>query len=233
MTDDAIRKGANTWVMKQMSFLLIFLLPMLFVSAGTLRWFNGWLQFILYVIVVIVQIAVLMPRHAALLAERSRGQKGTKSWDWALATFAAAWLPMATWIVAGIDFRNGWTPPHSAWLIAAGALVWLAGYALTIWAMASNNFFSATVRIQEERGHTVAMGGPYRFVRHPGYVGAILFQLVTPLILGSWWAAIPSTLAAFLYIVRTGLEDRTLIAELQGYEAYTRQTKYRLIPGIW
>ena len=107
------------------------------------------------------------------------------------------------------------------------------GWALLLWATASNAYFDTTVRIQEERGHTVQTGGPYRYVRHPGYVAAMLYQLSTPLLLGSWWALIPMILSVPLYLLRTALEDKTLQEELDGYKAYTEQTHYRLLPGIW
>ena len=99
--------------------------------------------------------------------------------------------------------------------------------------MTANAYFSKIVRIQDDRGHTVATGGPYRYVRHPGYTGTVLFELTTPFMLGSLWALIPGALAAILMIVRTALEDRTLQEELDGYKAYTEQTRYRLLPGVW
>jgi len=99
--------------------------------------------------------------------------------------------------------------------------------------MASNAFFSEGVRIQEERGHVVATGGPYRYVRHPGYVGAMLAQLATPFLLGSPWAFVPGVGSVALYAVRTHLEDRTLIEELPGYREYARRIRYRLLPGVW
>jgi protein-S-isoprenylcysteine O-methyltransferase Ste14 len=97
----------------------------------------------------------------------------------------------------------------------------------------ANRFFSGHVRIQKERGHTVQTGGPYRFVRHPGYVSSIVSYFSYALMLGSLWALIPAALSGSLFVVRTALEDRTLQDELAGYQAYTRQTRYRLIPGIW
>ena len=106
-------------------------------------------------------------------------------------------------------------------------------YALIVWAMAANAFFSKVVRIQDDRGHTVATGGPYRIVRHPGYVGGILFELATPIMLGSWWALIPGGFTALFFVVRTALEDKTLHEELPGYAEYAQQTRYRLLPGIW
>ena len=116
---------------------------------------------------------------------------------------------------------------------AGGLLLTLLGYALFLWAMASNAFFAEGVRIQEERGHTVATGGPYRYVRHPGYVGAIVAQLATPLLLESPWAVIPSAGSAGLYVLRTCLEDRTLVEELPGYREYARRVRCRLLPGVW
>jgi protein-S-isoprenylcysteine O-methyltransferase Ste14 len=89
------------------------------------------------------------------------------------------------------------------------------------------------VRIQAERGHAVAAGGPYRVVRHPGYAGTILTQLAVPFLLGSLWGLIPAALSAALFVVRTGLEDKTLMAELLGYPEYARHTPNRLVPGVW
>jgi protein-S-isoprenylcysteine O-methyltransferase Ste14 len=89
------------------------------------------------------------------------------------------------------------------------------------------------VRIQEDRGHTVATGGPYHLVRHPGYLGFIAASMATPVSVGSLWALIPAGVASALLVLRTALEDRTLHAELDGYREFARQTRYRLLPGIW
>ena len=107
------------------------------------------------------------------------------------------------------------------------------GYTLVVWATAANAFFAQTVRIQRERGHAVATGGPYQFMRHPGYAGTILFELAVPVMLGSWWALVPGSLVALLIIIRTALEDRTLQKELDGYQEYAKRVHYRLLPGIW
>jgi protein-S-isoprenylcysteine O-methyltransferase Ste14 len=115
----------------------------------------------------------------------------------------------------------------------AGLVFNLIGYGLFLWAMVSNAFFSEGVRVQEERGHRVATGGPYQYVRHPGYAGAILAGLATPFLLGSLWGLILATVSATLYVIRTGLEDRTLIEELPGYGEYASQTRHRLVPGVW
>jgi protein-S-isoprenylcysteine O-methyltransferase Ste14 len=135
--------------------------------------------------------------------------------------------------VAGLDVRFGWSPPMSLALHLVGVLGFVLGWALVLWATASNAFFSTTVRIQQERGHTLQTGGPYQFVRHPGYAGGIIYQLATPLLLGSWWAFMPMLLSVPLYVARTTLEDRLLHDELDGYPAYARQVRFRLLPGVW
>jgi protein-S-isoprenylcysteine O-methyltransferase Ste14 len=99
--------------------------------------------------------------------------------------------------------------------------------------MLTNAFFSCTVRIQEERGHVVVSEGPYRYVRHPGYVGFIVSGLVTPIVLDSLWALVPAALAASLLVFRTSLEDSTLRKELSGYDEYAGRVRYRLLPGVW
>ena len=94
-----------------------------------------------------------------------------------------------------------------------------------------NRFYSSVVRIQT--GQEVVQDGPYRFVRHPGYVGGILMAISSSLIFGSLWALIPAGIVVILLIIRTHLEDITLQKELQGYIDYTKKIRYRLLPGIW
>ena len=226
------RRGVMRWLYRQTLFLFV-LAMLLFYSAGTLDWPLGWLEVCLYTFITIVQAVILIPRLPDLLVERSRAQEGTKEWDTLLVSLAATIFPMIVWVVAGLNARFGWKPPMPPWLVVAGVIAWLLGYALLIWCMLSNRFFSATVRIQTERGHQVVSDGPYAIVRHPGYVGAIVFQVATPFLLGSWWALIPGLLSALSYGVRTAFEDRTLQEELDGYRQYAARVRYRLIPGIW
>jgi len=207
----------------------------LFLSAGRLDWVWGWVFLALLAAVLISHVLILVPINPELLAERSRGirQEGAKGWDKWVAVFAAGMGTMGSWLVASLDARFEWSASVPLALHIGGLIGSVLGWALFMWAMGANAFFSEAVRIQEERGHTVITDGPYRYVRHPGYVGAILALLATPLLLGSWWALVPAGLAAIGYIVRTGLEDKTLQEELDGYKDYTRQVRYRLLPGLW
>jgi len=145
----------------------------------------------------------------------------------------AAVGPMAIWITGGLGERYGWPHPPSPTAQIAGVILFAAGCWLVIWAMGSNNYFSTVVRIQRERGHTVASGGPYQYIRHPGYSGMIGFTLAIPLILGSHAAFIPAIATVAVTILRTALEDRTLQRELDGYRGYAGRVRFRLVPGLW
>src|SRR5262249_32772007 len=101
------------------------------------------------------------------------------------------------------------------------------------WAEAVNQFFEKTVRIQTDRGQKVIDTGPYAIVRHPGYVGFMLFFVCSALCLGSVWALIPAGLASGLVVLRTRSEDQTLQAEVPGYQDYAQSVRYKLIPGVW
>lgn len=205
----------------------------LFLAAGTLNWATAWIYFGVFVGLVIVNTFVLLKISPELIAERAEIKEGAKEWDKPLAGVISLFGPLLILLVAGLDYRFSWSPAM-AWQIWVGVLLMMAlGYGFANWAMASNKFFAGLVRIQEERGHTVAMNGPYRFVRHPGYSGWSVAYLMTPLVLGSFWALIPAGLTVVVIIVRTALEDKTLQAELDGYADYAQQVRYRLVPGVW
>lgn len=168
----------------------------------------------------------------ALLVERSQLHEGTQRGDILLAVLMG-YSSVILSVTAGLDRRFGWSPPMPPALPSGVAVIAALGSLLTIWAMASNRFFSGVVRIQAERGHTVVTTGPYRYVRHPGYVGALLFIPATPLILGSLWTLVPAGVLIGAAILRTALEDRFLQTELNGYREYASRVRYRLVPGLW
>jgi protein-S-isoprenylcysteine O-methyltransferase Ste14 len=211
---------------------LVMMAVILFVAAGRWDWWWGWALVILMAAWVIGTGWVVIPRYPQLLADRVRPPKGAKKWDTALMGVVGV-LTLAGYVIAGLDVKNGWTTGISAAMQILALLLVAAGYALTVWATASNAFFSMILRIQTERGHTVATGGPYRFIRHPSYVGQFAVFLAAPIMLGSWWAALTGVVGALLILLRTALEDRTLQAELAGYKEYAAKVRYRLVPGIW
>jgi protein-S-isoprenylcysteine O-methyltransferase Ste14 len=205
----------------------------LFGAAGRLDWVMGWVLVGVYLIWTAATALTIIPTNPEMLAERTGPKEGTKSWDLAIMSIVGV-AELVKYVVARLDMRHGWSPQMPLALQLAGVVVAVLGQdVLLVWSMAANAFFSQTVRIQEELGHTVVTGGPYRYVRHPGYVGSFLFQISTPLILGLLWTFIPSRLVALLTIVRTALEDKTLHEELDGYRDYAAQVRYRLLPGVW
>ena len=205
----------------------------LFLSAGTMNWLMGWIYLALYLLFDIATALLVAPRHPDLLIERTKLGTNVKAWDKILVRLAAGYGPFAIWIVSGLQYRYSWLPeiPMLWQWIAAG--VTAVGFAIVAWAMGANAFFVVTARLQPERGQTVASGGPYRIVRHPGYLGASIFNLTTALMLGSVWALIPGVITVGLFVLRTSLEDKMLQAELVGYQEYTHKTRWRLLPGIW
>jgi protein-S-isoprenylcysteine O-methyltransferase Ste14 len=217
----------------QVSFVMVAQAAVLFLSSGRLRWRAAWAYLAAYLGVIGATALLILPRYPELIAERGRVGKNAKGWDKLLAPAVSLLGPVATLLVAGLDARFGWSRPMARGIQAAAFGLSALGYAMTSWAMVSNRFFSGLVRIQEDRGHTVASGGPYRFVRHPGYVGMATFTLATPLLLGSRQALVPAALTVAALVLRTALEDRTLRRELDGYESYARQVHHRLLPGIW
>jgi protein-S-isoprenylcysteine O-methyltransferase Ste14 len=228
-----IRRGVVAWIAKAFGGL-VFFGAVLFLCAGRMDWPGAWVFLGLFAVASVVHVAILIPTNPGLLGERAKGLRvGTKSWDKVIVSLAAGLLPMVSWIIAGLNVRFEWPPPMGPGLHWLGALGFALGWALVLWATASNAYFDTTVRIREDGGHAVATGGPYRYVRHPGYVGAILYQLATPFLLGSWWALIPMVVSVPLYLLRTALEDRALQKELGGYVEYVGTVRYRLVPGVW
>lgn len=204
---------------------------MLFGAAGTVAWWNAWV-FIVYMMLIGAYTQRLVKKSPGLAEERRTASAKAKQWDLKFVRLINLALP-AMLFVAALDIRFRWLPsvPVSA---SIAALIAMAPAAmLTYRAIAANNFFSSHVRIQADRGHVVVTTGPYRFVRHPGYTGSILFNLLVPVALGSWSALVPGIGTALLLLYRTIKEDRVLMEELSGYITYSKQVRYRLIPGIF
>ena len=208
------------------------LVALIFLPAGSIGWRSGWVFVAILVMAFGASALVLARVNPIIYRARSRFQPGTKGWDKALL---AVMLPVTAAIlpVAALDagrFHWSTVPP---WGIGLGYGALLIGIATTGWAQAVNPHFEPGVRIQSERHHRVIDTGPYRFVRHPGYVGAILLFFGIALALGSLWALVPAAFASALLVLRTAWEDRLLQAELPGYQDYSRRVRWRLIPGLW
>ena len=230
----SVRIAVTRQLLSRTVFYLVFVGGLLFVSAGTLAWPAAWIYLALTAVISIGGGLWLAGHDPALLAERLKPmiQRDQKSWDKLfmpiLLTLWCGWL-----VLMGLDAgRFHWSRMPLAGqilgvgLIAAGSyLVWLT--------FRANSYASPVVKIQKERGHRVVSTGPYAYVRHPMYAGALGFLLGAPLLLGSWWGLAAALLLVLAMAVRAVLEERALTAELDGYADYAARVRYRLVPYLW
>jgi protein-S-isoprenylcysteine O-methyltransferase Ste14 len=218
-------------------FLILFLLMavVMFVSAGTLRWWEAWVYIAQGLVVILHGRIYIIRNRPEMAVERAEAGKreNVQDWDRALMPFTALIGPLLSWVVAGLDFRFGW-PPDLPLAVRSIALVFLfLGGMLGNWAMIANQFFSSQVRLQTDRDHQVVNNGPYRFVRHPGYAGGVLSWVAAFFFFPSYWLAAVSLLVISATVVRTALEDRFLQKNLPGYREYAQSVRFRLLPGVW
>jgi protein-S-isoprenylcysteine O-methyltransferase Ste14 len=205
---------------------------LLFASAGRLDWPRGWICLAVQLFGLAITAILVVRKNPDVIAARARTRADAKGFD---KLFTALYTPLVFVVpaVAGLDaVRFGWSPMpfQTVW---PGVFLYLLAAVPVMWAMTANPFLETQVRIQTDRGHRVIATGPYRLVRHPMYVGMILQNIATPLILGSCWTYVPVAVTIALFLWRTAREDRTLRGELAGYEEYARHTRFRLLPGVW
>jgi protein-S-isoprenylcysteine O-methyltransferase Ste14 len=204
----------------------------LFLPAGTLIWPRAWLFVAVSLAEMAAQFAWLWRVNPEVVIARSRYHLDSKRWDKLLLCL---YLPstLAILLVAALDDgRFHWFP--IPWTLSAlGLGLFVLGFLLITWAQSVNKFFESTVRIQTERKQQVIAAGPYKVVRHPGYLGSILVAFGTALALGSLWALIPAVVASGLLVLRTQWEDQTLQQELVGYKSYAERVRHKLVLGAW
>jgi protein-S-isoprenylcysteine O-methyltransferase Ste14 len=221
-------------VIVQMLFFVVFIpfLPLLL--SGRWDWWEAWAYAIISILSFAISRMLVARRYPDLIAERARymQHENAQPWDKRLAPFLGLG-GILVMLVAGLDTLFDWSPPFSLPLKILSLIILLAGYVLGSYALIENRFFSGMVRLQTDRGHQVVSSGPYRWIRHPGYAGALLTYLATPIFLDSSWAFLPTGFIIVLFVIRTALEDRFLYDELAGYRDYARRVQYRLLPGIW
>jgi protein-S-isoprenylcysteine O-methyltransferase Ste14 len=218
-----------------LSFLILAIQMMIFfVSAGRIDILRAWAFFGVTIVYFVLSNLVLYRFNPELVAQRlKRKREGSKSWDEVLMRVNNLILILVVPVFAGLDIGRFQWSSLSLHYAVVGFALYIFSSVLINWAMIVNPFFEATVRIQKDRGHTVITTGPYKFVRHPGYSAGILWTLSIPLIMGSLLAFVPAGIYVLSTGIRTSLEDRTLLRELDGYSEYADKVRYRLFPGIW
>ncbi len=226
-----IQRGVVRRVL-QVALMVVFQASILFLAAGRLDWVWGWVYIGVYLVIAPINALFLLRYSPETIADRADA-RGMRDWDKVVGGLFGVMYFIVLLLVAGLDTRYGWSGEVDLWIHIIGAVGSLLGFALFSWAMISNAYFSTVARIQDDRGHTVCTVGPYRYVRHPGYIGGILQSLSNPLMFGSLWSFIPGVLAATLLVLRTLLEDRMLHEELAEYPEYASRVRFRLLPGVW
>lgn len=218
-------------LIKQAFGTLLFF-SIIFISAGSISYWQGWTYVIIGFFMIILNYTVFR-LDSELSEERSKPGEGAKKWDKIILglTFLAT---IAIYIIVGLDSgRYHWSPDFHWAIYLLGIIFTITGQLLFLIAQKQNRFFSSTVRIQTDRGHTVCESGLYKFVRHPAYLGTFIQTIGFPLLFGSLWSIIPVIISVGFLLTRTYLEDKTLRNELKGYVEYSAKTRYRLIPLVW
>ena len=206
------REARRRDVTKSALILVVFVI-LTFLLAGRLDYWEGWVFNGLNVLSILVTYVVLRDRKD-LIKERLKPGKGMKSWD-KVYYLTSTPLFFVMFILSVLDAgRFSWNPRVPFAVAIIGVIAYSIGQAILLWAKRANRFFSSVVRIQTDRGQAVCSDGPYRFIRHPGYFGGLIFTLATPLMLGSYWGLIPAALILIPLFIRTRLEDKTLQDEL-------------------
>lgn len=216
---------------KQLFGAIVFF-SVIFISAGHFLYWQGLIYLVIGLFMLVLNYTVLS-LDPDLIAERSKPGDNTKKWD-KLILGLSFLATIGMYCIAGLDSgRYNWSPDFHWILYLMGILMTIAGQLLFLIAQKQNRFFSSTVRIQTDRSHTVCDTGLYKFVRHPAYLGSLIQAVGFPLLFGSVWSILPVSVTIILLIIRTYLEDKTLIGELNGYRDYVLITRFRLIPFVW
>jgi len=203
----------------------------IFGIAGSYAWWNAW------VLILLVTLVGILTSHrikqaSGLAQERETAVTKAMPWDAKIVRLLNVMLPLMLF-GAALDKRFHWFQSIPNIMSVVAFLLIVLALLLTYLAIAANPFFSSHIRIQKERGHTTVSSGPYRWIRHPGYTGALIFNLSVPVALGAWLPISLGIVTALILIYRTVKEDEILVKELDGYHLYTKDVRYRLVPGIW
>lgn len=201
---------------------------LLFVPAGTLLYYHAWLFMGLLFIPMLLLGIVLYLKSPELLQKRLNSKETGK--DQKLVVLTAAVLFIAVFVIAGLDFKHGWSRMPE-WLVAAAAVIQLLSYGLYAEVMRENAYLSRTIEVQE--GQKVIDTGLYGIVRHPMYTATVLLFLSMPLVLGSWISFALMCMYPVVIVFRIRGEEQVLEEGLHGYREYKRKVKWRLIPFIW
>ncbi len=214
-------------------FLFLVFALCLFLAAGTIAWAAGWIFMALFFSFVVAITLWLFKYNPGLLQERMRVSKADqKAWD--KVFFAVLQVVFIAWLLLmpldAVRFHWSEIP---VWLQIVGAILLIGSFILFFLTFRENSFLSPMVRMQRERGQTVVSSGPYHYVRHPMYAAMLLFIPGTTLLMGSWYGLILGVILVVMIARRALGEEQMLREELEGYDTYMTQVRYRFIPAVW
>lgn len=219
----------------RLPLILILQAAVLFVSAGRFDLPRAWIYLGAISIQTLASVMLIYRFNPTLIMGRAQSitKQDIKAWDKVLMPAGLVMQYVVLLAVIGLDVgRFQWSSLGIPYAVV-GFVLLVLGAVLGVWAAISNPYYEAVVRIQKDRDQKVVTTGPYRIVRHPGYIGASLGAVSTPLIIGSVFGLVPAGIIVILLLVRTALEDKTLRNELDGYAEYADKVKYRLLPWVW
>ncbi len=199
-----------------------------FLSAGTIRYWQAWAYMAVLLIPAALVTRYLILHDPELLQRRLTMQEERKKQRTIQKLGSLVWLSI--FLIPGLDQRFGWS--SVPWLLVVfSEVIIVSGYVLFFLVMKENSYASRIIEVRQ--GQTVITTGPYTLVRHPMYLAVLLMLVFSPLALGSFWAMIPALFTPLVLVLRIRDEEAMLLKDLSGYREYTRQTPYRLIPGVW
>lgn len=207
---------------------LVLVGALIFLPAGTLAYPCGWLLMGLLFAPMLAAGFVMLAKSPEFLKKRLDAKEKQKKQKGVVA--AAGAMFVVGFVVAGLDFRYGWSQ-MPGWVVSAASVLFLIAYALYAEVMRENAYLSRTIQVQQ--GQTVVDTGLYGIVRHPMYAVTVLLFLMIPLILGSWYALIAFAVYPAVMVARIQDEEALLAKELPGYTQYQQKVKYRILPFIW
>ena len=208
---------------------IVFLGAVIFFIAGTVNLPSIWLYLVIYVL---FSAACALAMSEGVARERLQPGPGSRPEPVYRIGATLAWIAHIG--IAALDLgRFHWSAGFSVWLHAVGVAGMVCAMGLVVWALRHNEYLSARIRIQSDRGHQVVSTGPYAHIRHPNNAGGFLLGLSSGLVLGSWPSIVPALVWVGLVVYRTLNEERVLFAELEGYKEYAQRVRYRFLPGVW
>jgi protein-S-isoprenylcysteine O-methyltransferase Ste14 len=215
-------------VVKRFGLILLVMMLMFFVPAGTWRYWEAWVYMVVLCVPLVFAVSYLF-RYAPDLLERRMRFRERETQQRRIV--AASWIPfILAFVVPGLDFRFGWSHIPIPVIVIADALV-LVGYLFVILVFRENRYASRVIEVDKEQ--QVISTGPYSVVRHPMYLGAMVMYLASPIALGSYWAALFALPLIWVFVARIRNEEQVLLRDLPGYGEYIQRVRYRLIPVVW